>query len=165
MNTKFLVLGALLTVIATIFQCIPALLSEAFIFFTIFSTFPIFLAARLKTSLGIICYLLTILLISFISPHESLIFIFTNGVVGLSLGVARFYFNATKLIFLLSGLILFLSLNLVPYITGVLLFGFSLQLNLVTQVPLLIFCLVYCLIFQYLCDIIYKRVLPVIPKA
>ena len=36
MKTKYLILGALLSVVSAIFQCIPALFSEIFIFLTIF---------------------------------------------------------------------------------------------------------------------------------
>ena len=46
MKTKYLILGALLSVVSAIFQCIPALFSEIFIFLTIFSSIPIYFMAR-----------------------------------------------------------------------------------------------------------------------
>lgn len=57
MKTKYLTLGALLAVVSAIFQCIPALFSEVFIFLTIFSSIPIYFMARKQPSIGILSYL------------------------------------------------------------------------------------------------------------
>ena len=77
MKTKYLTLGALLAVVSAIFQCIPALFSEIFIFLTIFSSIPIYFIARKQPSIGILSYIISFMLISIISPHENIIFLFT----------------------------------------------------------------------------------------
>ena len=63
MKTKYIILGGLLAVISAILQCIPAFLSEAFIFLTVLSTIPIYIIAKKQPTLGILSYIIAFILI------------------------------------------------------------------------------------------------------
>lgn len=88
MNTKTIVIGALLAVIAALFQLIPILFSETFIFLTIFSTVPIYIVSRINPKAGILSYFVASLIIMFLSVHEGLFFYVLTGLLGYHLEYA-----------------------------------------------------------------------------
>jgi len=157
MKTRYLTLGALLAVVSAIFQCIPALFSEIFIFLTIFSSIPIYFMARKQPSIGILSYIVSFMLISTISPHENIIFLFTNGVVGLSLGLFSYYIDKKILVSLLSGLMLSISICIVNFIIGINIIGFSIKFAIIPLLCIYLFSFAYCLAFNVLCSFIYNR--------
>ena len=157
MKTKYLVLGSLLAVISSIFQCIPALFSEVFIFLTIFSAIPIYYMARKQPNIGILTYLIAFILITIISPHENIMFLFTNGVVGLSLGFFTYYIDEKVLVSLLSGFILSISICILNFIIGINVIGFTINFAIIPLICIFLFSFIYCLVFNILCSSIYNR--------
>lgn len=158
MKIKYLALGALMAVISSIFQCIPAFFSEIFIILTIFSSIPIYIITRKHSTLGFLSYIVTFILITFISPHENLIFLFTNGLLGFMLGFFNNYLDNKYLICTISGIILLLSINVVTFIIGINLIGFTYSFNLLSQCLILVFSFIYCFVLNFICSLIYKRV-------
>ena len=85
-RTKIIATGVLMAAVATIIQGIPAFLSESFALLTLASAIPVYTAARSNPLSGAISYAATVLLLLFVDPGESLNFLLTNGVVGISQG-------------------------------------------------------------------------------
>jgi hypothetical protein len=98
-KTRQLVLGALFTSLAALFQ------SAIGIFISPLSTAPILFCFILSLPLGVITYILTNLILLIIQPSELIIFPFTTGILGMGIGVA-FYFFKQRLYIIISGAIL-----------------------------------------------------------
>ena len=165
MKTKNIVLGALLAVISSLFQCIPALFSETFIFVTIFSAIPIYLISRIEPVYGILSYIIAFILISLISPHENIMFIFTNGIVGLSLGISQYYLKKRPLICIIAGIFLTLSICIVNFLIGINIIGFSFSFSIIPILIIFMASYIYYFMFLILCNFIYKRLNPMIEKT
>ena len=165
MKTKNIVLGALLAVISALFQCIPALFSETLIFITIFSAIPIYLISRIEPVYGILSYIIAFILISLISPHENIMFIFTNGIVGLSLGISQYYLKKRSLICIIAGIFLTLSICIVNFLIGINIIGFSFSFSIIPILIIFIASYIYCFVFLILCNFIYKRLNLIIEKT
>lgn len=86
-RTKIIATGVLMAAVATIIQGIPAFLSESFALLTLASAIPVYTAARSNPLSGVISYAATVVLLLFVDPGESLNFLLTNGVVGISQGL------------------------------------------------------------------------------
>lgn len=158
MKTKYIILGGLLAVISAILQCIPAFLSEAFIFLTVLSTIPIYIIAKKQPTLGILSYIIAFILISFISPHENIMFIFTNGILGLSLGICNYFTDKKFLICSISTILLTFSICIVNFIIGINIIGFSFNLSFLPIVLIFLATSVYSFIFLVICKFFYKRI-------
>ena len=170
-RTKMIVLGAFMATIAALFQAAPVLLSEVAVILTIFSDLPIYIAARIKPSTGVLSYLVAAFLIMLISTHESLFFLCTNGVVGLSLGICYYYIKnhqlrrcflivySKKLItMMISSIVLTISLSFMNYGIGIPVFGVTLPGPVGLQLTILfLFSLLYNFIYSSFMDFIYKR--------
>jgi len=157
MKTKTLVIGALLAVIAAFFQVMPVFFSEVFIFFTIFSAVPIYIVSRINPKAGVLSYFVAGILVMLISTHEALFFLFTNGVVGTSLGVCRYYTNRKSIIFSISSLALTIALSIMNYGIGIPVFGTKIAGGMMIQLVILfLFSSVYNIIYYYFSDYIFK---------
>ncbi|MFP7732375.1 hypothetical protein ACLHDF_02930 [Priestia aryabhattai] len=104
-KTRQLVLGALFTSLAALFQSAGGFLPGIGIFISPLSTAPILFCFILSLPLGIITYILTNLTLLIIQPSELIIFPFTTGILGIGIGVA-FYFFKQRLYIIISGAIL-----------------------------------------------------------
>ncbi|WP_456275971.1 hypothetical protein [Bacillus sp. AK128] len=84
--TNKLVLGAILASLAALFQSAGIIVGIGYAL-SILTTWPIAIATVISVKIGIMSYFSTILLLVLIQPSELLIFPFTTGLLGLSLGV------------------------------------------------------------------------------
>lgn len=158
-RTNYIVLGALLAAIAAIFQLTPVLLSEAAVILTILSTLPVYLSSRLKPSVGVMTYFVAAILIFLFSTHEALFFMCTNGVVGLSLGICRYFKLKRHITLLISTITLTSSLGIMNYGIGIPIFGTELPGILLIQILILtVFSILYNFIFLLLTEFLYKRI-------
>ena len=157
MKTKTLVIGALLAVITALFQVMPGLFSEMFIFFTIFSAVPIYIVSRINPKAGVLSYFVAGMLVMIISTHEALFFLCTNGVIGVSLGVCRYYTNRKTIICIISSLALTITLSIMNYGIGIPVFGTKIPGGMIIQL-FIIFLLssVYNIIYYYFSDFIFR---------
>lgn len=158
MKIKYLALGALMAVISSIFQCIPALFSNNLILLTIFSSIPIYIITRKHSTLGFLSYITSFTLITFVSPYYNVVFLFINGLLGFVLGFFNNYTNNKYLISTISAIIILLSINAVTFIIGVNLLEFYYCFNLLSQCIILIFSFIHCFILNFICSLIYKRI-------
>lgn len=159
MDARYIVIGGLLSIFAWLFQLLPVVFSEVFIFTTILSSIPVYIGGRIQPRIGVMIYLIAGFLIFILSPHEGLFFLFTNGVVGLSIGVVRYYTENRFYIGLISGGFLTISLSIMVYLLDILVFGISIPGNILVQLIIIFgFSLLYCSIINVSLEFIYKRV-------
>lgn len=158
-RTKTIIIGALMAAIAAIFQSLPVLFTEVFVLLTILSAIPIYISSRVSPLSGILSYIVAGTLIFFISTHEGLFFLCTNGVVGLSLGLCRYYKLRKLIIIIVSAVIMTVTLCIMNYGIGISIFGAALPGPLIIQLLIILaFSAVYCFVYLIGSDAIYKRV-------
>jgi hypothetical protein len=116
-KTMRLVVGALLGSIAVIFQSAGIFTGIGYIL-SMMSTGPLVLASLLSLRIGVMTYFVTIFLLAMFQPSELLVFLFTTGLLGLSLGIGLKYLK--KSIFIVPFAALCLTLGI-----GILLYGFE----------------------------------------
>lgn len=158
-NTRTLVLGVLLAGLAVIFQLMPVFLSEAVIFLTVLSTVPIYVIARTAPRIGITAYVITGIVISIINIHEGLIYVFTNGIIGLALGIGMYNTRNRVVVCALTALLLAVTLNFLHSFIGIPVLGIDLpEAFLVRMIILLVFSAVYAGIALCLLEQLMKKV-------
>lgn len=157
-NLRLLILGGILAGFAVIFQIIPVIFTEVLVILTIFSALPIYIISRANPKYGFISYIVSGLMILLFSYHESMIFVFTNGIVGLALGTCSYYTNRISSISLISSLLLTLSLIILNYIVGIPVFGGKIPGNMAIQfIIIILFSLLYCTIYLYFSKFMFKK--------
>lgn len=157
MSVRNIAQGGLLICLSSVLQLIPASFGEIFVIVTIFSAIPIYILSRLNPKVGLLGYIIAGILIFFFNAHEGLFFLFTNGVVGFSLGTFNYMLKSRLLISLSSGIVLTLSLTLVNFIIGIPVLGVNLPGNLLIQISIImVFSLIYCSIYLFLANFIYN---------
>lgn len=157
-KTKILVLGALMACISAIFQILPVFLSEAFALLTIFSAIPIYIISRMNPKIGISTAIISFIIISFFSIHEAILFVFTNGTAGAALGCFAYFTNKKAITLPSSAVILSCTLCFVNFAIGIPVFGAPIPGNHLIQVLIIFaFSLVYCFIYSFLCEFIFKK--------
>ncbi|WP_291547783.1 hypothetical protein [Clostridium sp. HMP27] len=157
MNAKTIVIGALFAVMAALFQLIPTLLSEVFVFLTIFSALPIYIVSRINPKAGILSYFVAGMLILLLSIHEGLFFLCTNGIVGISLGVCSYYTKKKPIIWILSSFILTITLSIMNYGIGIPVFGGKIPGAMMIQVAIIfLFSMIYNILLYYFLRFIFN---------
>lgn len=109
-HTMKLVFGALLSSIAFILQSAGVFTGFGYIL-SMMSTLPIVLATLLSFRIGVLTYLITVFLLAMFQPSELLIFTFTTGLLGISMGIGLAYFRRTLLIVSFAALCLTMGID------------------------------------------------------
>ena len=133
-NTKIIVIGALFAVMAALFQLIPILLSEVFVFLTIFSAVPIYIVSRISPKAGVSSYFVASMLVMLLSVHEGIFFLCTNGVIGITLGICSYYTEMKAITWLSSSLMLTTTLSIMNYVIGIPVFGGKIPGGIIIQI-------------------------------
>lgn len=158
MKIKYLTIGAILAAITALIQLVPFFFSEMFVLVTMLSAIPIYIIARLNLRTGILTYLVAGALILLFSVHEGLLFYFTNGFIGVSLGCLCNRFQRITLIWPISTLMFAAALIALNYGIGIPVFGGDLPGNSIIQVLLLLgFSFLYNILFFYAAGYIFQR--------
>ena len=110
--------GGALTAMTVFCQSAPIFLSSVGLLISPFSTFPILLASLFSLPLGLSVLFCSAFILTFISVQETLILLFTTGLLGLSIGTLIKRMNK-GLTVLFSSLILSLGLTLLTYVVGI----------------------------------------------
>lgn len=105
-----LVLGALFACIASILQAAGDFLPGVGYFISPFATLPVLICSMFSLPLGMMCYLLTILLLLVFQPSELIVFPFTTGLLGIGIGAA-FSFAGKRLSIITIGTV-FLTIGI-----------------------------------------------------
>lgn len=115
-DTKFLVFSALLCSLAALLQSAGDMLPGIGFFISPFATAPIMLITVCSNKQGLLCYGVTDILLLFLQPSEALLFPFTTGLLGLSIGIAYSIFRK--------------RISVVLFVSCLLLMGISFLLNI-----------------------------------
>ncbi|HWO95733.1 MAG TPA: hypothetical protein VNM45_05235 [Bacillus sp. (in: firmicutes)] len=113
-KTMRLVVGALLGSIAVIFQSAGIFTGIGYIL-SMMSTGPLVLASLLSLRIGVMTYFVTIFLLAMFQPSELLVFLFTTGLLGLSLGIGLKYLKRSIFIIPFAALCLTLGISILLY--------------------------------------------------
>ena len=145
---RFISIGGILTTLAVLFQSAPVFLPTVGMALSPFSTLPIAIAAYFSSSLGILVLLSSAFILLFISIEETLILLFTTGLLGLIVG----FFYKRKLVtsILCSAIALAIGMATLTFIIGISAFGdFTSSLSLaVTLLIFILFSLIYASIWN-----------------
>lgn len=158
MNTKTIALGSLCAAIAAMFQLTPIFFSEVLVFLTIFSTLPIYIISRIDPKAGVLSYFAASILIMFLSIHEGLFFLLTNGFIGITLGIFSRYTNSKMITLIFSSLFLTITLSILNYGIGIPIFGAQIPGTFIVQITVIfLFSAVYDSVYYYFANLIYNH--------
>jgi hypothetical protein len=113
-TTMRLVVGALLGSIAVIFQSAGIFTGIGYIL-SMMSTGPLVLASLMSLRIGIMTYFVTLFLLTIFQPSELLVFLFTTGLLGLSLGIGLKFLKRGIVIIPSAALCLTLGISILLY--------------------------------------------------
>lgn len=111
-------IGGILTALAVLFQSAPALLPGVGLALSPLSTLPIAMAAAINMALGLTVFFSSALILTFVSMQESIILLFTTGLLGITIGILTKR-KGNMISILLSGVALSLGMLCLTYIVGV----------------------------------------------
>lgn len=152
-----LVAGASLGALAAILQSAGIFTGVGYIF-SMMSTAPIVLACLLSMNIGVMTYFLTILLVAILQPTELFIFMFTTGLLGLSLGFSMKYLRRNILIIAFSAITLTIGISILLYGIKFAILGPSITTKISPTVILgtFAFSLLYSWIWKKVCISIFR---------
>jgi len=92
-----------------------------------------------------------------LSVHEGLFFLCTNGIIGISLGICSFYKKSKAITWVLSSLMLTITLSIMNYGIGIPVFGSKIPGSLAIQIAI-IFAVsaIYNIFYYYFSSFIFK---------
>lgn len=148
-KTTRLVVGALLGSAAVIFQSAGVFTGIGFIL-SMMSTGPIVLASLMSFKIGVMTYFVSAFLLAMLQPSELLVFLFTTGLLGLSLSIGLKYFKRNALTITFAALSLTLGISLLLYVFNFPILGPSVSshFNSVVLLGTFAFCLLYSWIWK-----------------
>lgn len=113
-KTMRLVVGALLGSIAVIFQSAGIFTGIGYTL-SMMSTGPLVIASLLSLRIGVMTYFVTIFLLAMFQPSELLVFPFTTGLLGLSLGIGLKYLKRNIFVIPFAAICLTLGISILLY--------------------------------------------------
>ena len=113
-NVK-LVFGSLLGTMAAIFQSV-GLIGGIGYAFSIMATGPIVLSTVISIRIGLLTYAVTTLLLIILQPSEVLVFLFTTGLLGITLGIGFNLFHTGTMVSLIGGISLSIGILSLLYL-------------------------------------------------
>lgn len=136
--------------------------SQAFILLTIFSALPIYIMTKINPKIGITGYVTAAFLIFLVSAHGAMLFLCTNGIVGVALGGAHYYTNKKSIIIAVATVALTVTLSIglsvMTFIIGIPIMGFAAK-NIVVDIGILMICsLLYNIAYFYMSNYVFKKV-------
>jgi hypothetical protein len=148
-KTTRLVMGALLGSVAVILQSAGIFTGLGYIL-SMLTTGPIVLACLLSTRIGVMTYLVTIFLLTTVQPSELLVFPFTTGLLGLSIGFGLKYLKRHIFINLFASVCLSMGICILLYGIGFPILGPSVssEFNIFVFLATFTFSIVYSRIWM-----------------
>ncbi|KUO72629.1 MAG: hypothetical protein APF77_07255 [Clostridia bacterium BRH_c25] len=163
MNRRVLFLCILLAFSAAALQAVPGILGNTFAFTVILGGLPVYIAARLSCTSGIAVFFTASALSAYMDISEALFFICTNGIIGLSLGLAKGRFKNIYTVPFPSALLVVVMLSAVNYLFGIRIFGNSALKSLIPQAitllpPLYIYCFIYLKLSMFADNLLHRNI-------
>jgi hypothetical protein len=116
--SRFICIGGILTTVAVLFQSAPVFFPIIGLALSPLSSLPIAIAAVSNISLGLLVFFSSALILAIVSAQESIILLFTTGLLGAVIG-ALLYRKGIILSILFSSIALSLGMVLLTYIVGI----------------------------------------------
>ena len=117
-TSRFICIGAILVALTVIFQSAPVFLPSIGLVLSPFSTLPIAIAAVINISLGFLVFFASVLILVIVSVEETIILLFTTGVLGIVIGTLL-YRKGIKISILVSSVALSLGMICLTYLIGI----------------------------------------------
>ncbi len=159
--SSFICVGGILTTLAVLFQAAPVFLPAIGLFLSPLSTLPIAIAAVSNIPLGLTVFFSSILILTMISIQESIILLFTTGLLGIVIGTLLFRKGIISSI-VFSSIALSIGIMFLTYIVGIPAFV-DLTSSFSTVLTFLIF-LLFSLIYASICNIFIKKFINYLTK-
>ncbi|AEY67241.1 hypothetical protein Clo1100_3093 [Clostridium sp. BNL1100] len=151
---RFICTGGILTAITVLFQSAPVFLPAIGLALSPLSTLPIAIAAVCNISLCFTVYFSSALILVIVSAQETIILLFTTGLLGIVMGILLFRKGmAISVIF--SSIALSLGMIFLTYIVGISAFA-DLAGKLSTPLTLLIF-FSFSLVYASIWNICFRK--------
>lgn len=116
--SRFISIGGILTTFVILFQSAPLFLPVIGLALSPFSTLPIAIASVFHVSLGITVFFSSALLLSILSSQETIILLFTTGLLGFVMGTLL-YRKGIIISIIFSGITLSLGMIFLTYIVRI----------------------------------------------
>jgi len=157
--TNKLVITALLSTFATIFQSAGGFMPGIGFLISPLTTLPIFLATYLSIRQGILSYTITTFLLFIIQPSELIIFPFTTGLLGIAMGIAFLHLKRRIMVVTFISICLLVGITVILYVFHFPVLGPTVDttMDLKVIVLIFIFSFLYCWFFVELCRILMNR--------
>lgn len=157
-TARIIAAGGICTTLSVLLQLAPLYFPGLGLMLSPLGSLPVIFAALYSVTCGSFTYLCTGLIILVISPHESVIFLLTTGILGLALGINYNKNFITAVI--ISGLTLFSGINILTYFIGIAAFGDALTgIPLyIEEIIIFIFSLIYSTLWMVLLKFIIGRI-------
>jgi hypothetical protein len=150
----FICIGGILTTVAVLFQSAPVFLPAIGLALSPLSTLPIAIAAVSNISLGFTAFFSSALILSIVSVQETIILLFTTGLLGMVMG-SLLYRKGIIISILFSSITLSLGIIFLTYIVGIPAFA-DLASSISTPLTLLIFFL-FSLVYTSIWNICFRK--------
>lgn len=161
-KTVTVMIGSLLGAIAALLQS-AGLFAGIGYAVSMFSTAPILLATMFSLRTGFLTYILTGLLLVILQPTEVLIFLFTTGLLGVSLGMTLKRINKALFLLFFPSAILSIGIFLLLYVFRYPISGWVFSLNMNMSIILLV--PVFSLLYSWIWVTGYKKVLKRVKRS
>ncbi|PFE02871.1 hypothetical protein COE15_11330 [Bacillus cereus] len=159
-----LVITAVLSTFAAMFQSAGGFMPGIGFLISILATLPIFLTTCFSIRQGILSYTLTIFLLFIIQPSELIIFPFTTGLLGIAMGAAFLQFKRRVVVVSFSSICLLTGIIMLLYVFRFPVLGPTVDTTMDSKVIAIICVLsfLYCWILAELCRILMNRLCQVL---
>jgi hypothetical protein len=151
---RFICIGGILTTVAVLFQSAPVFLPAIGLSLSPLSTLPIAIAAVSNISLGFTAFFSSALILAIVSVQESIILLFTTGLLGVVIGTLL-YRKGIIISILFSSITLSFGIIFLTYIVGIPAFA-DLASSLSTPLTLLIF-FSFSLVYTSVWNICFRK--------
>lgn len=115
---RFICIGGILTAVAVLFQSAPVFLPAIGLALSPLSTLPIAIAAASNIALGFTVFLSSACILAIVSGQESIILLFTTGLLGIVIGTLLFR-KGIMVSILFSSIALSFGMLFLTYIAGI----------------------------------------------
>ena len=159
--SRFICVGGILTTLAVFFQSAPIFLPAIGLCLSPLSTIPIAIATFSNIPLGLYVFFSSVLILTMISIQESIILLFTTGLLGIVIGTLLFR-KGILISILSSSIALSLGITCLTYIVCIPSFV-DLASSFSPALTFLIF-LLFPLIYASICNIFIKKFINYITK-
>ncbi len=151
---RFICTGGILTAITVLFQSAPVFLPAIGLALSPLSTLPIAIAAVCNISLCVTVYFSSALLLIIVSAQETIILLFTTGLLGIVMGILL-YRKGMVISIIFSSIALSLGMIFLTYIVGISAFE---DLSNMLSVPLtLLIFFSFSLVYASIWNIFFRK--------